>query len=423
MTTQLLIAVVMGRQMGRLKCGNNLDIYFEYDEGWQRTTGAFPLSHSMPLIAKSHPSRIVTPFLWGLLPDSDAVLEQWAKTYHISSRNPFALLSHVGEDCAGAVQFVRPDRLDAVLSGDDDKIDWLTDKDVEERLKALRQNHAAGRHANDHGQFSLAGAQPKTALIRQEGRWGIPSGSIPTTHILKPPTGAYDGLAENEHFCLCLAKEIELPVAHSEVGYFGKEVAFITQRYDRQFINDKVIRIHQEDFCQVLGVMPHTKYENEGGPGVEKIITALQRFSGRPQEDILTFVKACILNWLIAGTDGHAKNYALLFNGESSRLAPLYDIISTLPYDDIPIQKAKLAMKIGDEYRLTYIQMRHWLRMAKTAGIHEADMQKLLKNVSHAVQENSVKISTQIKEQGITHPILDILVKNISERTRRLQDI
>jgi serine/threonine-protein kinase HipA len=141
----------------------------------------------MPLAAEEHGPAVVQAFLWGLLPDNERVLDRWAKKFQVSARNVFALISHVGEDCAGAIQFVTPDRQEALKSGKDDKVEWLDEAAVAKRLQALREDHAAWRLPRDTGQFSLAGAQPKTALLLQKDRWGIPSGRIPTTHILKPP--------------------------------------------------------------------------------------------------------------------------------------------------------------------------------------------------------------------------------------------
>jgi serine/threonine-protein kinase HipA len=138
-------------------------------------------------------------FLWGLLPDNEQTLRQWGQRFQVSHRNAFALISHVGEDCAGAVQFVRLERVEALQSTPDLEAEWLDERGVAERLRALRLNHASWRLPRDHGQFSLAGAQPKTALLRYRGRWGVPAGRTPTTHILKPPAGEFENMAENEH--------------------------------------------------------------------------------------------------------------------------------------------------------------------------------------------------------------------------------
>lgn len=143
----------------------------------------------MPLAAEEHGPAAIHAFLWGLLPDNEQVLERWAKKFQVSARNVFALISNVGEDCAGGVQFVTPDRLETLKTGY--KIEWLDEPEIANRLQALREDHAAWRLPRDTGQFSLAGAQPKTALLLQDSRWGIPSGRIPTPHILKPP-GAED---------------------------------------------------------------------------------------------------------------------------------------------------------------------------------------------------------------------------------------
>jgi hypothetical protein len=177
----------------------------------------------MPLAAEEHGPAAVQAFLWGLLPDNERVLDRWAKKFQVSARNVLALISHVGEDCAGAVQFVTPDRLEALKSGKDDKVEWLDEAALAKRLQALREDHAAWRLPRDTGQFSLAGAQPKTALLLQKDRWGIPSGRIPTTHILKPPTGHFDGHAENEHICLQLARSLGMPVADTKVMRFKKK--------------------------------------------------------------------------------------------------------------------------------------------------------------------------------------------------------
>lgn len=197
--TNELVALLDGKEVGRVHKDARGRLIFVYDRDWREARGAYPISLSMPLGAEEHGPAAVQSFLWGLLPDSDRVLDRWAKKFQVSARNVFALISHVGEDCAGAIQFVTPDRLEILRSGVDDKVEWLDEAAIAKRLQALREDHAAWRLPGDTGQFSLAGAQPKTALFLQKDRWGIPSGRIPTTHILKPPTGHFDGHAENEH--------------------------------------------------------------------------------------------------------------------------------------------------------------------------------------------------------------------------------
>src|SRR5215475_4427571 len=208
-----LVALLDGKEVGRVHSDTGGRLSFVYGDSWRQAPDAYPLSLSMPLAAREHRRAVVEAFLWGLLPDNEQVLARWAAKFQVSARNVFTLISHVGEDCAGACQFVTPDRLDAILSGKEDKVEWLDEADIAKRMQSLREDHAAWRLPRDTGQFSLAGAQPKTALLLQNGRWGIPSGRIPTTHILKPPTGQFNGHAENEHICLELAAWLGLSVA------------------------------------------------------------------------------------------------------------------------------------------------------------------------------------------------------------------
>jgi serine/threonine-protein kinase HipA len=220
----------------------------------------------------------------------------------------------------------------------------------------LRADHSAWRIPRDTGQFSLAGAKPKTALLFENGRWGVPSGRVPTTHIFKPPTGELDGHVENEHFCLELARALGLPVADSRIMRFQDEIAIVVERYDRVRTETGLRRVHQEDMCQAFAIPPTRKYQNEGGPGIRDIVELLTAKSTSRGEDVATFLDSVAYNWLIVGTDAHAKNYALLIGAEGRiRLAPLYDMASVLPYPAIGIEKAKLSMKLGGEYRLRNI--------------------------------------------------------------------
>jgi serine/threonine-protein kinase HipA len=348
--TEELVALLAGKEVGRVRRDARGRLTFVYNDAWRQAEGAYPLSLSMPLASAEHRPAVIEAFLWGLLPDNELVLSRWAQKFQISARSAFAFISHVGEDCAGAVQFVSPDRLEVLQSGHQDAVEWLDEKKIAERLKALREDHAAWRLPRDTGQFSLAGAQPKTALLLKDSRWGIPSGRIPTTHILKPPTGHFDGHAENEHICLSLARSLGLPAAQSKVLRFEKEIAIAVERYDRLQSGNKIIRVHQEDMCQALGIMPTKKYQNEGGPDSADCVDLLRTQSSEREADVGTFVNAIGFNWLIAGTDAHAKNYSLLIaEGPRVRLAPLYDLASVLPYDEFDIHKVKLAMKVGGE--------------------------------------------------------------------------
>ena len=421
--TSELVALLDGKEVGRVRRQPQGRLTFFYDDDWRQAPEAYPLSLSMPLGAKEHGRSVVEAFLWNLLPDNELVLARWAAKFQVSARNAFALLSHVGEDCAGAVQFVTPDRLDAIRSGKDDNIEWLDEAEIAKRLKILREDHAAWRLPRDTGQFSLAGAQPKTALLLQNGRWGIPSGRIATTHILKPPTAHFDGHAENEHICLTLAGSLGLPVAQSNVARFEDEIAIVIERYDRQGRGNDIVRIHQEDICQVLGIMPTKKYQNEGGPSAFNIVELLRTYSTNRDDDLLTFVTALGLNWLIAGTDAHAKNFSLLLGSRRVRLAPLYDVASILPYDEFDIHKVKLAMKIGGEYRVSQIGLREWQKFAREIRMDANQLIELLQYMAEQIPDEASAARARAAEEGLDNPIVERLARQLIERAEQCRGL
>ena len=301
------------------------------------------------------------------------------------SANPFGLLRYVGEDCAGAAQFARPDRVAGLLAGEGG-VEWVGEDDIAHRLRTLRRDPTAW-HMATAGQFSLAGAQAKTALHYEpdSGRWGDPWGAVPTTHILKPAVVGFDEHDLNEHLCLETARTLGIASARSDVRAFGEERAIVIERYDRVRMEDGGIRrIHQEDMCQALGRLPTEKYQNEGGPTPEQIIELL-RGNARPAqgaiEDIQRFVDALAFNWMIGGTDAHAKNYSILLASGLVRLAPLYDVASALPYDDMYLPKLRTAMRIDREYRLESISGRHWRRFAEANGLDPDEQLTRIENL------------------------------------------
>jgi serine/threonine-protein kinase HipA len=344
----VILGDVIAGSVTRLPGGK---LRFDYAETYMSLPTPTPLSVSMPVQIPSHPDRVITPWLWGLLPDNDAVLLRWARQFQVSASSPFALLATpIGRDCAGSVRFATADDVDLVL-GRAGNITWLTDDEVEGRLRELRHDSTAWLGPGFTGQFSLAGVQSKTALLRRNGRWGVPTGATPTTHILKP---AMTGLADhdlNEHLCLDAARRAGLLAVRTKVARFGDESAVVVERYDRRFAGRDIVRVHQEDVCQALSISPSGKYQHDGGPGPREIVALLRRLmpSGAAYAVTWRFADALIWNWLIAGTDAHAKNYSILLAGDDIRVAPLYDMSSALPYG-VHEKKLRMAMKIGGDY-------------------------------------------------------------------------
>ena len=418
--TEELGALIDGQEIGRVRQGRDGRLTFVYDDSWRQADNSYPISLSLPLAASEHGHEPIHAFLWGLLPDNERILDTWARRFGVSARNPFSLLANVGEDCAGAVQFVRPERVHGIKDGTLDKLEWLTVADVAERLRTLRTDQAAWRRPGDEGQFSLAGARPKTALTLENGRWGLPSGRTPTTHILKPPTGEHDGFAENEHYCLELAAQLGLPVARSHVMHFEDQVAIVVERYDRVRTSRGWARVHQEDLCQALGVPPTRKYENEGGPGVGSVIQLLRDHSRAAMEDLSTFVGALALSWLIAATDGHAKNYSILIGvGGAIRLAPLYDLASALPYPtSLDPYRIKLAMKVGGEYLVKKIGRRQWEKLATQMRVQRDDVLGTVTQLAEKAPDVAQDVRRAAERDGLSHDILPRLADAVAARAK-----
>jgi serine/threonine-protein kinase HipA len=381
MSDRELVVLMNGRRLGHVRQLRQGTLELVYDEAYREDPAATPLSTAMPLTAPRHRDRVVRAFLVGLLPDNDDVLSRWGQTFGVSHRNPVALLAHVGEDCAGAAQFVRPERLDDLAHGG---IRWLGEADVEDRLRAIRLDPTAWLWgADEEGQFSLAGAQSKIALYREDGRWGRPYGSVPTSHILKVASGRFSDQEITEHVTMRAARLAGLVVAGSELAAFGAERAIVVERYDRLPVDGELTRVHQEDLCQALGLLPDKKYQRSGGPGPIDVVKLLRARmpSSVADEAVDRLVDALIFNWLVGGTDAHAKNFSLLLQGPEVRLAPLYDLTSGLPYEDELLGGAgdsrvgagartlRMAMTIGGESQFSALRLSNWESFAKQAGV------------------------------------------------------
>jgi len=361
-----LVVLIEGAEAGELEMTRTGRLHFSY--ATDRSPDSTPLSLSMPTTACHHEDRAVSAFVENVLPDNDDVLDRWRQEFGIRTRHPFHLLAAVGEDVAGAVQFVRPDRMSEVVGGKG-SVEWLSEEEVAGWLRDIQADHTRWHLRPTGGQFSLPGAQSKIALFCEGGRWGRPSGALPTTHILKPAIPGYADHDINEHLCMATARRSGLPAARSAIAYFDGVRTLVVERYDRVKVEERWWRIHQEDLCQALAVPTGRKYQSQGGPGTKQIARLLWDAQQQPEALRLVreFVDQLAFHWLIAGTDAHAKNYSVLLSGPRVRLAPLYDAATALVYpgnDDLRYERLELAMAIGHQKRLRYVGERDWRRLA-----------------------------------------------------------
>jgi serine/threonine-protein kinase HipA len=422
-----LLIVIEGLLAGRVHADKNGRLSLSYEEAWRASPQGYSISVSMPLADVTYPQKAVWPYLWNLLPENPNVLQRWAQQYHVSAGNPFKLLGHVGADVPGAAQFIPPERLAEIQAEQHPTIEWITVDELRERLRQLRDDISAVRRPRDIGKMSLPGAQAKTAFYRdpQTGRWGVPGGRTPTTHTIKPCIPGFDGLVENEHLCQHIAASLGMPAARSSVLMLDQPYIVI-ERYDRlppapgtEFPR----RIHQEDVCQALGLMPTRKYQEDGGPGISQITTLIRRVSADPEADVERFLKANMFNWLIGGTDAHAKNYSFLIDaGDAIRLAPLYDLSSQLPYPDLITQR--VSMKIGDHYDMERVSLTDWQNLARSCNLNEERVTSMLTQMARALPDVVSAAHTQARKDGLPKtvigPLAEQLIANAGKRLASL---
>lgn len=427
----VLTAIAAAQRMGTVYRSGDGRLAFVYEPDWIAAPEAFPLSLCMPLSADVHGNGAIKTWLWGLMPDDPQVLDGWGKRFGVSSVDIVGLLSKVGEECAGAVQFVSPDAAHRLLQQGlltidhvDEAVRWIDEADIARRLRELRMDASAGRRVDDTGQFSLGGAQPKTALYESSDRgWGVPAGRWPTNRILKPPVLDIHALAWNEHLCLELLQRLGWRVARSSVREFsderGTEQAIVVERYDRTVLGGVLTRVHQEDCCQALRVLPTRKYESQGGPTVEQIEALVRNESSAALADRLRFLDAVVFNWIIGGTDAHAKNFAVLIAAQKQvRLAPIYDVISLLPYPDLRNRDNTLAMSIGGERRIDAIGREHWENLGGATGVGRRAMLERVADIA----EQIIAAAQAMQDERAGTPFVDTLMPAIERHAQVCRD-
>lgn len=339
--------------------------------------GGRPLSLSLPYTGEQAlKGARVQNFFDNLLPDSEPIRKRLATRLKTQTMEAFDLLQAIGRDCVGAIQLLGVDETPTDIT----RIVGtpMHEEDIEKLLiQTTSTGPLSGLDDGEALRISLAGAQEKTALLWHRGAWMRPHGSTPTTHILKLPLGLvgqrkadFSTSVENEWLCMHLLAAYGLPVASTALLTFGSQKVLSVERFDRRLhpSGTWLMRLPQEDFCQVKGIPSHLKYESDGGPGLATLAGVLSR-SVQAEQDLATLLKSQVLFWMLAAPDGHAKNFSirLLPQGRYA-LTPLYDVMSIWPLEgggagQYSLHKAKLAMALlgkNKHYHFKDIQRRHF---------------------------------------------------------------
>lgn len=330
-----------GRLVGTLESTPNQGVLFQY-----ASTATRRISASLPLSDKVYSQKECLPFFSGLLPDGDQRVRM-ARAVHVSSQSEIKLLQHYGRDIAGSLQILPEEE----KPEDNSSYIPISESELENRILS-RQTVPLMVSQNESIRLSLAGAMDKMPLYRSDAGWFVPSGAAASNVIIKPDRE----YAANEFICSLIAKACGLNVPQSFLNSFGSQPTFVTERFDRVEENGVVKRLHQEDFCQAMGIIPEKKYEEDGGPGYKECLSLIVNESSLPLIDVRRFLECAVFNYLLGNCDAHAKNFSLLYaleNTRKPRLSPFYDLVCSTIYPDLSRNMAMKAGKHRDIDRIT----------------------------------------------------------------------
>lgn len=383
---------------------------FRYTPDWLSRPNAVALSTSLPLQTEAFDDHKTRPFFAGLLPEGQ-MRRLIAQQFQVSGQNDFALLDRIGGECAGAVTFLEPAQvLPEPAHGED--VQWLSEREVVALLDELpRRPMLAGK---DGLRLSLAGAQDKLPVVFDGARLGLPRNGTPSTHILKPAIQAVEDSVTNEGFCMELAEAMQLKPAKAKVHAVLNRPFLLVERYDRVAdVSEHPQRLHQEDFCQALGVVPEMKYQNEGGPDLAQIFELVRRVTRPSAPQILRLFDYVVFNALIGNHDAHAKNFSLLYSGRTPVLAPFYDTLSTAVY---PTLTPKMAMKIGSKYKFSEVQARHWDQFFESAGLAKAQAKKRTLELAKTLLPTARKLQSAPGHGFAGNAVVERIIALIDQR-------
>ena len=401
------------RLVGQLTQNEHGELDFAYAPEWVSDGEAQPLSASLPTRAEPFTRRECRPFFGGLLPE-EGQRGAAAQALGVSRDNDFALLDRLGGDVAGALQLLPPGETPAVPVLDRPSSP-LNDAGLSRVLDVLPVRPLLA--GEDGLRLSLAGAQSKVPVILVDGAVALPAPGQPTTHILKLPIKRFKATTENEAFVMRLAAAIGLDVAPVEPRVVGDRAFLLVQRFDRAIDDDgNVRRIHQEDCCQALGVPPETKYASEGGPAFKDCFALLRRIAARPAVDVLKLLDAAIYNVIAGNADAHGKNFSILYDDYGPRLAPLYDLLTTVAYPDL---SPKFAMKIGKCATLSELDKKGWTAFAEDSGLGLPLIRRRVAEISERAIAQANVIAVELVRPGLDEKALLQFAEMIVDRAER----
>ena len=394
---------------------DNENMQFAYNENWLNKKDALPLSVNLPLQKDPFSSSAVKIFFSNLLPEEE-LRKRLSKKYGISEDNYFGLLEKIGGECAGALSIIPKN----YSLPQNPSYQILSNQELNNMIDNKTSTPLIV--ARDDIRMSLAGAQDKLPVFFKRPDLYLPIGFLPSSHILKPPSSDWEDTVINEMFCMTLAKRIGLNVPDVAIYNTDKYLCYMIERYDRITENDKLKRVHQEDFCQALGLMPSQKYQQDGGhANLKRCFDFLKKYSSYPQSDIIKLTQWVWFNFIIGNCDAHAKNLSLLmYKNGHYKLAPFYDILSTSVYDNL---SKKLAMTIGKDYSIESIEKHRWEKFAQEITIPLVLLRGLILELNQSIQDNIDRLAQEIQDQWGGREIVQKIQKRAIQQSKAISKV
>lgn len=408
---EALNVYLSGRFAGVLSRDDAGRLSFRYDSEYL-ASGYEAISVTLPLSAEPYQERDIMAFFSNLLPD-EGVRRTIAEILRLPFEDTFGILKEIGGDCAGAIAFweAGKERADVIR-----EYKALTE---EESLKILTELDRRPLGIDDEFRgISGAGAQDKLIACLDGKVLKLPLKGTPSTHIIKPDIERFENSVFNEYFVMRLAKACGLNVAKCDILTLKDRHFYVTERFDREVVNGRVTRLHQEDFCQLLKCRPEIKYQDQGGPSLVECVKLIRETLRLPAVDVLEFVDRVIFNFLVGNGDAHGKNFSVLYRNGQPRLSPAYDIISTTVY---PVISKKMAMKFDGEYNFRWITKGKIVRTFERGGIGE---KIVLASIAKMCARMTEVLPAFIDEVTAAHPceIYHDIIRGIRARLSVLRD-
>lgn len=411
------LKVFFGKEFaGVLASTADQGVVFSYDDSYRTNKSNSALSISMPLSKKEYSQKECLPFFSGLLPEGD-VKRRVSDFLHVSESSTLKLLQELGGECAGMISILPENKNCSVQKSyafNNENYELLDDETLYGFIKNI--NVRPLLKAKKELRLSLAGAQEKLPLVYFDKKFYLPKSDAPSTHIVKPSgDGELSTLSINEFVCMKLAQSCGLNVPSVELKTINNTTFLLEERYDRIVNKKSIKRLHQEDFCQALGIMSDRKYQNDNGPDIAKIYSLIQKECTIPLLDTKEFLKYVIFNFIIGNCDAHGKNYSLLYEKGSSKLSPIYDAICTLVY---PSLTKKMSMKIGKHYEILKVTKQDFVELATSINLKSSIVLKMLDETITNITNGFDKIRNE-KSLAPYQDFLDKLENHIKRELRK----